>query len=184
MPGSPSGLNPGGAAGREGWGGGAAAGCSWLRSQGCHDQRELFDIPAPDAFPAAASSEGLAGAGTGPVRGLGGRFPGSAGLGQPGLGWSRGEAERGWAGQEAPLLRCSAASLLLAAPGASAGTECLGLCPWDGTLAGSLGPAPRPLLPTLPGPACRWGFPKRKGAPACTEPSRMAVWQPRKGHFR
>lgn len=37
----------------------------------------------------------------------GGRFPGSASLGQLGLGWSPGEAEQGWAGQEASLLRCS-----------------------------------------------------------------------------
>lgn len=81
--------------------------CSWLRSQGCHDRRELFDIPAPDAFPAAASSQGLEGAGAGPVRGLRGCFPGSAGSGQPGLGWSHGEAEWGWTGQEAPLHHCS-----------------------------------------------------------------------------
>lgn len=107
MPGSPGGLNPGGAVGREGQGGGAATGCSWLHSQGCHDRRELFDVPAPDAFPAAASSQGLVGAGARPVWGLRGRFPGSTSLGQPGLGWSLGETERGGIGQEAPLHRCS-----------------------------------------------------------------------------
>lgn len=51
------GLNPGGTARREGQEGGVAAGCSWLCSQRCHDQRELFDIPAPNAFPAAVTSK-------------------------------------------------------------------------------------------------------------------------------
>lgn len=188
MPGSPGGLNPGGAVGREGQGGGAATGCSWLHSQGCHDRRELFDVPAPDAFPAAASSQGLVGAGARPVWGLRGRFPGSTSLGQPGLGWSLGETERGWTGQEAPLHRCSLQLPCFSKPLGLYLAECLGLRPWDGTLAGSLAPVPHPLLPMLPGPACRRGFPKRlwkvqgvrslsarRGAPACTQPFRKAV---------
>lgn len=172
-----------------------AAGCSWLCSGRCHDQRELFDIPALSAFPATTSSYGQMGAGAGPARGLGSCFPGSVGLGQPGLGWSCGEAEQGWARREAASLvlsLCTASlhhcSPLFTSPGDSAGTECLGPCPWDGTLAASLAPAPCPLLPMPPGPACRRGFPKRlqnvqgicpplarHGAPACTEPSRKAV---------
>lgn len=86
-----------------------------------------------------------------------------------------------------PALLASAASSLSAASGSLVGTECLASCPWDGTQAGSLGPA----FPVMLGPPSRQGFPKRLVHPlqdvgpllAQSHTGRLSP-QLRKGHFK